>query len=545
MVLSRPLKAGTCLATTDGGKTWETHWIPTNFDITCLETATAPVMQIGNSGGEDHPDGDIFRSADSGKTWKSERCFRALFAIQQIEDKHWAAVGSSVAVGFFPKPTSELYTSKACRALYSEDAGVTWKVSKGSDGKGSLRGLAVQKGKSLLAVGDHGAILRSENKGVSWEVVPSNTKHHLTDVVRSEKIAIAVGKNGVTLVSADDGKSWKTASAEGAALHRVAVAGDTVIAVGDKGTVLRASIGKLAPMGAAEPSAQPAKNPVIDVHMHVWSDDPVKFPFAHPYNAKFTPPLIPASLDRVVKEMDELGVTHCVLVQTISHGWDNRYLFHCLKAHPKRFRGQGLIDPTDPRVAEKLALVMKEPGMAGVRFSPMYYQGKDDWLNAKASDALWHKADELGAIFNFYIASEQLPKLEDMVRRHPKVKVVIDHLAYVDLTAKDPEPDIKKLLALAKYPNVHVKVSELMILSPSKKYPYRDTYALVKKVHEAYGADRLLWGTGFPGATRAQADRPTLQQELALIQTEIPFFTAEERAKILGKNAAKLWGFDR
>jgi predicted TIM-barrel fold metal-dependent hydrolase len=143
---------------------------------------------------------------------------------------------------------------------------------------------------------------------------------------------------------------------------------------------------------AASLASAQERAPLIDVHMHVWSDDPAKFPFAHPYDAKFMPPKIPASLDRVVKEMDEHGVTHCVLVQTISHGWDNRYLFHCLKAEPKRFRGQGLIDPTDPNVAKNLALVMKEPGMTGVRFSPMYYQDKDDWLNARANDALWQKA---------------------------------------------------------------------------------------------------------------------------------------------------------
>ena len=109
---------------------------------------------------------------------------------------------------------------------------------------------------------------------------------------------------------------------------------------------------------------------------------------------------------------------------------------------------------------------------------------------------------------------------------------------------KGAEAETKKLLALAKYPNVYVKVSELMILSPSKKYPYRDTHKLVKEVYEAFGADRLLWGTGFPGATRAQADRPTLEEELALIRKEIPFFSDDDRAKILGKNAAKLWGFE-
>lgn len=286
------------------------------------------------------------------------------------------------------------------------------------------------------------------------------------------------------------------------------------------------------------------KTPIIDTHMHVWSGDPVRFPFAHPYDPKFKPPEIAATVELLVEEMDESGISHCVLVQTISHGWDNRYLVHCLKAHPKRFRGHGLIDPTDPKVADRLAYWVREHGLAGMRFSPLYYEGKDDWLNAKATHPLWAKAEELGAIFNFFIATPQLPKLEDMVRRFPKVRVVIDHLARVDLKAADPLPEFKKLLALAKYANVWAKVSELNILSPSGKYPYKDTFPWVRRMYDAFGPDRLLWGTGFPGATRAQAGRPSLREELDLIRKEIAFFTAEDRAKILGGNAARLWKFE-
>jgi len=61
--------------------------------------------------------------------------------------------------------------------------------------------------------------------------------------------------------------------------------------------------------------------------------------------------------------------------------------------------------------------------------------------------------------------------------------------------------------------------------------------------HGIGGPDRLFWSTGFPGATREQADRPSLREALALIRSEIPFFTATDRAKILGANAAKLWRF--
>jgi predicted TIM-barrel fold metal-dependent hydrolase len=298
------------------------------------------------------------------------------------------------------------------------------------------------------------------------------------------------------------------------------------------------------PARAGQAGRGPAAAPVIDTHMHVWSDDPDRFPFAHPYEPEFKPPRIAATLERLRQEMDESGVSHCVLVQTIYHGWDNRYLAQCLRADPRRFRGQGLIDPTDAKVAERLEFWVTAHRLAGMRFSPIYYQGKDDWLNAGPAPALWEKAGELKAVFNFFIAAEQLPKLEDMVRRFPKVPVVIDHLARIDLKAADPLPEIQNLLALARYQNVWVKVSELSVLSPSGTYPYKDTFPLVRRVYDAFGPDRLLWGTGFPGATRAQAGRPSLKEELDLVRQEIPFFGAADREKILGRNAARLWGFE-
>jgi predicted TIM-barrel fold metal-dependent hydrolase len=293
---------------------------------------------------------------------------------------------------------------------------------------------------------------------------------------------------------------------------------------------------------AAAPLA-PARSPVVDTHMHVWTNDVAHFPFAHPYDPNFKPPPVAGTAEMLLDEMDRHAINYAVLVQVIYYGWDNRYVAHCVKRHPQRFRAQGLIDPTDPQVASKLEYWMREHGLAGMRFSPIYYQGRDEWLTSEAHQLLWKKADELKAIFNFFIAANQLTKLETMLADYPSVRVVIDHLARVDLTASDPAREVAQLTRLARYPSVWVKVSELSIVSPSKKYPYADTYSWVKRVYDAFGPDRLLWGTGFPGATRAQAGRPSLEEELALVRREIPFFSASDREKILGRNAARLWGF--
>ena len=241
------------------------------------------------------------------------------------------------------------------------------------------------------------------------------------------------------------------------------------------------------------------------------------------------------------REGNDHGIDRCVLVQTIYHGWDNGYLVHCLKAEPQRFKGQGLIDPTDPKVAEKLEYWMTKHGLAGM-LQPHVLPGRDEWLNARATDAVWQKGAELGAVFNFFIAASQLPKLEDMVKRHPRVKVVIDHVGRVDLEAKDPEPEIRNLLALGA---LSERVGEgLRIQQPVAV----EEVSVPRRLSGGQAASTMpsapIGCCGAPASRRrGQADRPTVQEELAIIQKEIPFFTAEDREKILGKNAAKLWGF--
>jgi predicted TIM-barrel fold metal-dependent hydrolase len=289
--------------------------------------------------------------------------------------------------------------------------------------------------------------------------------------------------------------------------------------------------------------ARPSRARIIDSHMHVWSGDAARFPFSHPYDPSFRPPPIAGTVERLVEEMREYDIAQAVLVQVIYHGWDNAYLASCLGRYPGLFKGQGLIDPVDPDRASKLEFWVRERGLSGMRFSPIYYAGRDDWLSSPESFPLWSKAEELGAVFNFFIAAPQLPKLEEMVRRFPRVRVVVDHLARIDLKGSDARAQTLLLVRLAAYPSVSVKVSELSVISPSGKFPYADTHDAVRRAYDAFGPDRLLWGTGFPGATRAQGGRPPLAEELRLIREEIPFFTPDDREKILGRNAAALWGF--
>jgi predicted TIM-barrel fold metal-dependent hydrolase len=129
-----------------------------------------------------------------------------------------------------------------------------------------------------------------------------------------------------------------------------------------------------------------------------------------------------------------------------------------------------------------------------------------------------------------------LPDVARAVERHrDDFDVCIDHMA--DCPPGRPD-ELQKLLALARFPRVFVKASHLWSLS-REPYPYRDTHELVRRVYDAFGPRRIMWGSDWPlvekycGYARA----------LALYRDEIAFFTAEDRRWVLGGTALRLWPF--
>lgn len=134
----------------------------------------------------------------------------------------------------------------------------------------------------------------------------------------------------------------------------------------------RSFLATLAAAPLAVQAAALARSRVVDAHMHVWSGDTARFPFAHPTDRNFKPPAIAGTAEVLIEEMDQQAIDFAVLVQVIYYGWDNRYLAEVFRRHPRRFRAQGLIDPTALDVAAKLEFWMREHGFSGMRFSPIY-----------------------------------------------------------------------------------------------------------------------------------------------------------------------------
>ena len=272
----------------------------------------------------------------------------------------------------------------------------------------------------------------------------------------------------------------------------------------------------------------------IDTHVHVWQLDDTHRPAP---DGKIRPPKGPAPVEWLLEDMAAYDIEHCVLVQSSAFGWDNSYVVECLERYPGRFKAIGLVDPLSPSNAEDLRHWMRR-GLSGFRLHPVYYPDDACWVDAPAHDSLWEAAVETGAILQFHMRPQHAPALARMLARHPDVRAIVDHLGKPDVTEPPPYPSFQPVLDLARFPLVWMKIGDYQIAS-KQPYPWRDTFPFVALLKEAFGADRMLWGTGYPTTARLVP----LQQALDYVYKELPCLTPEDQAKIMGSTPKALFGF--
>jgi L-fuconolactonase len=91
-----------------------------------------------------------------------------------------------------------------------------------------------------------------------------------------------------------------------------------------------------------------------------------------------------------------------------------------------------------------------------------------------------------------------LASAEPIAKAHPDLSLLIDHLGIPmpPFMAADDDPwqRLPTLLSLACYPNVAVKVSRAPSLSQAG-FPFADLWIWLHRIVDAFGPDRLMWGS--------------------------------------------------
>ncbi len=264
---------------------------------------------------------------------------------------------------------------------------------------------------------------------------------------------------------------------------------------------------------------------IVDSQVHIWGADTSERPW---------PPLriqphrpAPFSRDDLLKEMNSAGVHRAVIVPPTWEGDRNDLALEAARLHPDRFAVMGRIDVESPESRGLMATWRQQPGMLGLRLtfkhSPLreaFSEGRVDWL--------WAEAEQAGVPIMVLIDTAQIEFFDRVAERHPGLKLVLDHLC-VSTGAKDEEAfeNLDKLLAMAKRPNVAVKATTLPRYTRDS-YPYRRIHPYLRRVYDAFGPERVFWGTDLTHLPCSYT------QAITMFTEEMPWLTEKDKEWIMG-----------
>lgn len=276
---------------------------------------------------------------------------------------------------------------------------------------------------------------------------------------------------------------------------------------------------------------------IVDTHVHVWEIDPPKYPIGPTSPNWNSYPDEPGTADALLEEMDLHGVNWTVLVQTSWSTWDNGYIADSVERFPNRFIGHGLIDPQDPNNAELVRYWIKERGLVGFRFHPMYYPNEKILLTTQ-NRTMWEEIADVDAIIQFHLRTENADQVATIAQQYPHLILILDHMGYPQVDSD--ESLFQPIIDLAKYDNIYLKLSDVAGRS-NQDFPFSDVHPYIISLLSVFGSERTVWGTGFPGHHRTKHNWPTLADELRLIREGLPFLTSTDKDNIFSNTAVNIW----
>jgi predicted TIM-barrel fold metal-dependent hydrolase len=125
-----------------------------------------------------------------------------------------------------------------------------------------------------------------------------------------------------------------------------------------------------------------------------------------------------------------------------------------------------------------------------------------------------------------------MPHFARVAERHPQLTMIADHLGVTGEIAKSeklPEA-IAETAALAKYPNVSVKLSTTPFYS-AEPYPFRDMTVHIRRLFDAFGPRRCYWGTDLTNSY----NKATYKQRIIHFTETLDFLSAEDKEWVMGR----------
>ncbi|PAZ15024.1 amidohydrolase [Streptomyces sp. SA15] len=242
------------------------------------------------------------------------------------------------------------------------------------------------------------------------------------------------------------------------------------------------------------------------------------------------------TVEDLAPEARAAGVDRTVLVQTITVPEETPEFLALAAEHELIAGVVGWTDLTRPDVPDELARLRELPGgryLKGIRHQ---VQGEPDpeWLlRPDVRRGLTAVADA-GLVHDLVVLPHQLPACIKAAASLPELTFVLDHLGKPPIASGTLEPWASDLRAFAALPNTVCKVSGMVTAADLASWTIDDLRPYADVVLDAFGPDRLMFGSDWPVCTLAATYGEVLDVAHQLT-------SGHERTQIFGATATRVY----
>jgi L-fuconolactonase len=239
--------------------------------------------------------------------------------------------------------------------------------------------------------------------------------------------------------------------------------------------------------------------PIVDTHVHLYDPNTLSYPWVAGVPLLNTP-YLPEDYSRLSAGFE---IEKLVFVEVDVADGQNLDEARWVAAQADR----------DPRIAGIVAAMPMERGKAieaqlaeyaklplarGVRRLIQHHSGEPGWCLRPPFVEAVQLLPRYGLSFDLCIFSPQLADTIELVRRCPETRFVLDHIGKPQIKAGIREPWWSEIALLARESNVWCKISGVVTEADHKAWTYDQVAPYVARAVEAFGFDRVMFGSDWP-----------------------------------------------
>lgn len=291
----------------------------------------------------------------------------------------------------------------------------------------------------------------------------------------------------------------------------------------------------------------------VDAHQHYWDVTKtfpasegtwfvgaVSYPWKETALAALDRSFLP---DELEPQLEQAGVRQTILVNVLHNLDETRWMLALADSYESIAGVVGWIDLTEPSEFVEVALdrLCEHPKLVGVRHLTQFEQDPR-WLLRPDVVAGLRVLESHALPFDLLLEPAHLEVVPQLSELLPNLSMVIDHAAKPRIRDGTCEPWAAQLRAAAENPRLCCKLSGLVTEADLLAWTPDDLLPYAQVVLEAFGPDRVMYGSDWPVCTLAATYQQVYESTVYCLTRILGSTEAAVERTIFCENATRFYG---